>query len=108
MASATISVLTSNETCLLLMLDAADLMAFDTANQCNRWMLSAWLEIIRCQPDLRPLTGLLYSHFWIRWIIDRGARTSSMHVVQSYASPITDTTFTFLGSPVSKLIAAIT
>ena len=51
-----------NDQLLLLMLDwleAADLMAFDTATLCNRRMSSAWLRVIRSHADIRPTRGLL-------------------------------------------------
>ena len=74
-------------------LDAADLVAFDTASVSNRCMKSTWLRVIRSIVDMRPMRGLLYTSFWIRWLIDRGVRTSSMRVVQGSADRITDATF---------------
>ena len=74
-------------------LDAADLVAFDTASLSNRCMKSTWLRVIRSIVDMRPMRGLLYTSFWIRWLIDRGVRTSSMRVVHSSADRITDATF---------------
>ena len=51
-----------NDQLLLLILDwldAADLMAFDTATQSNGRMSSAWLRVIRSHADIRPTRGLL-------------------------------------------------
>ena len=67
---------------VLKWLDATDLVAFDIVNQSNRFMRTTWLRAIRGALDLRPLRGLLYTHFWIRWLIDREVRSSSMQVVQ--------------------------
>ena len=41
-------------------LDAADLVAFDTASLSNRCMKSTWLRVIRSIVDMRPMRGLLY------------------------------------------------
>ena len=46
-------------------LDAADLMAFDTAAQSNGRMSSTWLRVIRSHADIRPMRGLLYTPVWI-------------------------------------------
>ena len=43
--------------------------------------------------DIKPLRGLLYTPFWIRWLIDRGVRTSSMQVVLCSKDRITDAIF---------------
>ena len=74
-------------------LDAADLVAFDTASLSNRCMKSTWLRVMRSMVDMRPMRGLLYTAFWIRWLIDRGVRTSSMRVVRCSTDRITDATF---------------
>ena len=86
-----------NEQLLLLILewlDAADLMAFDTATQSNRLMSSTWLRVIRSHVDIRPMRGLLYTPVWIRWLIDRGVRTSSMRIAGcTITDRVTDATF---------------
>ena len=75
-------------------LDAADLMVFDTATQSNRRMASAWLRVIRSHVDIRPMRGLLYTPLWIRWMIDRGVRTSSMRIAgRTITDRVTDATF---------------
>ena len=78
---------------LLKWLDATDLVALDVANQSNRWMRTSWLRVLRGALDLRPLRGLLYTHFWIRWLIDRGVRSSSMQIVQGSEGGLTNATF---------------
>ena len=72
-----------NDQLLLLILewlDAADLLAFDTATQSNGRMSSTWLRVIRSHADIRPMRGLLYTPLWTRWLIDREVRTSSMRI----------------------------
>ena len=51
---------------VLELLDATDLVAFDIANRSNRCMRMTWLRALHGALDLRPLRGLLYTHFWIR------------------------------------------
>ena len=96
MVSAPDSLKMCNDTmiCLILeWLDATDLVAFDSANQSNRRMKSTWLRVIRSLLDIRPMRGLSYTHFWIRWFIDRGVRMSSMLIDQRAADHVTDATF---------------
>ena len=69
-----------DDTYLLLMLewlDAAGLVAFDTACQSNRRLTSIWLGVIRGLSDIGAMRGQSYTHFWTRWLIDRGVRTIS-------------------------------
>ena len=100
-----------NEQLLLLILDwldAADLMAFDTATQSNGRMSSAWLRVICSHADIRPMRGLLYTSFWIRWMIDRGVRTSSMRIAgRTITECVTDATFEGIRLPVLTSIEVI-
>ena len=86
----------SDDTYLFLTLewlDAAGLVAFDTACQSNRRLKSIWLGVIRGVPDIEAMRILSYSHFWIRWVIDRGVRISSMRVIHSSDDPIRAASF---------------
>ena len=60
--------------------DAEDLFAFDKATQSNGCMASTWLRVIRSHVDIRPLRGLRYTPFWIRWSIKRRVRASSITI----------------------------
>ena len=74
-------------------LDAKDLVAFDTANQSNRYIRSIWLRVLRSLPDIRCMTGLSYNHYSIRWLIMRRIKTSSMRVVRVSTDNTIDDTF---------------
>ena len=51
--------------------------------------------------------GLLFTPFWIRWLIGTGAQTSSIRVDQDDADRITDTIFKGIHLPhLSKIIAS--
>ena len=93
---------TSDDTYLLLTLewlDAASLVAFDKACQNNRRLKSVWLGVICGFPDIAALRGVSYTHFWIRWLIDRGARISSMRVIRSRYDPVSAASFEGISLP---------
>ena len=96
MASAFGSTLICDDLLLHLMLewlDSMDFIAFDAATNSNQSMKPTWLRVICSHLDIRPLRGLLYTPFWIRWLIDRGVQTSSMQVVLCSKDRITDAVF---------------
>ena len=85
-----------NDTILILVsewLNAADFVSFDVVNQSNRNIKLIWLRAIRSLPDIIAMRGLSYTHSRIRWLIDRGFRTSSMRLARSLTDRLTDATF---------------
>ena len=74
-------------------LDANDLVAFDTANQSNQCMRPIWSGVVRRFRDIGCMRRLLYTHHWIRWLITKKIRTSSMRVMQVSTDCTKDDTF---------------
>ena len=54
---------------------------------------SIWLQCLKTAINLKALVTMEYDHSWIRWIIDRGVKTSKILVKQASVREITDATF---------------
>jgi hypothetical protein len=52
-----------------------------------------WLQCLKTAINLKALVTMEYDHSWIRWIIDRGVKTSKIHIKQASVREITDATF---------------
>lgn len=70
-------------------------LTLQISSRSSRRVASTWLRLIRSHADTRPMRGLLYTSFWIRWLVDRGVRTSTMRI----AGCTTDATFEGLCLP---------